>query len=366
MLAGVSAGQDLTVQGLMHEALVLKSEDLVLEQRYDGGFHLFIRKKPGIGSVLVTETTRDPELRSDNYAYRAAEWNDTNGDEIRIIDGAPIPASSRLYSLISSTPVSHPALGEAFHIFVPWILQYGYDYTRHGEIYVANGTYLNLRTFNMPYGDYRGAFRDNPFILQVTQRAYEGPPGFYIKETEETFREIAGNNNGMVLYSSGPHDIVDKIKTVIEKEKGKSIDIVICLDTTASMKNDIDAIRSSLIPMLNDLTGSYPEWRVGIVLYKDYYDEYLTRILPFTNNMSVIQNAINSIIVRGGGDLPEAVYEALYDGITRFPWEADSRQIILIGDAPPHPRQRGRVSKEMVYTSAAELNIKVSTVILPQ
>ena len=51
--------------------LSIDREDLKIELRADGGFHLFIRKKPDISSVLLTETTRDPAMRSDNYAYRA-------------------------------------------------------------------------------------------------------------------------------------------------------------------------------------------------------------------------------------------------------------------------------------------------------
>ena len=135
--------------GSAPEALNVGSEDLRIEQRTDGGFHLYIRKKPGIGSVLLTETTRDPSLRSANYAYRAPEWNPVNGDEIRILDGQPILKSSQIWSLIDSTPEFHHELGQAFHIFIPYILHYGYEHSRHGEVYVTAGTYLNIRSFSL-------------------------------------------------------------------------------------------------------------------------------------------------------------------------------------------------------------------------
>jgi hypothetical protein len=351
-------------QDMSNQPLFIDMEDLRIEQRYDGGFHLFIRKKPGIGSVLITETTRDPTLQSDNYAYRASEWNPINGDEIRIINGLPIPRESNLFSLISSQTESHSVLGEAFHIFIPWILQYGYEDTRHGEIYVANGTYLNLRAFNLPYGDYRGPFRDNPFIIEVVQRPYEGPPGNYSNEAVSSFAEIA--QGGSFIYSSGPADLVDKIKPVLEAEMGKSVDIVVCLDTTESMKDDIDAIRRMLTPMLQDMVSNFTDWRIGMVLYKAYYDEYLNRVIPFTQDFALFQRIINGIQARGGGDIPEAVYEALYEGAMQFPWEAESRIMILIGDAPPHPRQRGRISQAMVEDAVKEKNIKVSAILLPQ
>ena len=346
--------------------LALYAGDVFLEQRYDGGFHLFVKAKPGIGSVLITETTRDPELQSDNYAYRAAEWNPVNGDEIRIIDGRPLPKENNLFSLISSTAENHPVLGEVFHIFIPWILHYGYENTRHGEIYVASGTYLNLRTFSLPYGDYRGQFRDNPFFLQIVQKPYEGPPGNYMKETVETFTEIARDGGGLLVYSNGSGDLTEKIQSILEKEKGKSVDIVLCLDTTESMMDDIDGIRRTIVPMLREITKYYTDYRLGMVLYKDYFDEYLNRVIPFTKDFTVFQRNIDAIRVRGGADVPEAVYEALYESAVRFDWEAESRLVILAGDAPPHPRPRGRISKPMVDRAMEERNIKVSAIIVSQ
>jgi hypothetical protein len=347
--------------------LSLGVEDLRIEQRVDGGFHLYIRKKPGISSVLLTESTRDPELRADNYAYRAAEWNAVNGDEIRLLNGVPISRENNIRSLVDSTPEAYPPLGEAFHIYIPWILYYGYDNTRHGEIYVTNGTYLNIRAFSLPYGDYRDSFRDNPFVLRVTQKPLEGPPeGNYMKETEEAFRDIANQGGGYLVRSSGPSDLVDRIKAILEEEKGKSVDIVLCLDTTASMKDDIDAVRRMLIPMLEEIITEFTGFRIGMVLYKDYFEEYLNKILPFTSDFAVFQKNLNSIQVRGGRDIPEAVYEALYEGAAKFPWEQESRVMILIGDAPPHLRQRGRISKDMVDKAVEERGITVSAIILPQ
>jgi hypothetical protein len=354
----------LAAQNAQLRELGVTTEDIRIEQRADGGFHLYIRKKPGIGSVLLTESTRDPALRENNYAYRAPEWNAVNGDEIRVLDGQPIPKSDRIWSLIDSTPENHFELGEAFHIYIPYILHYGYDYTRHGEVYIVDGTYLNIRAFSLPYADYRGAFRDNPFVVRVSQQPLPGPAeGNYMKETVEAFSEIA--KDGELAYSTGPADLVDKIREVLLPEEGKSLDLVLCLDTTGSMKDDIDAIRKALVPMLRSRLAGFSSFRIGMVLYKDYFDEYLTRKIAFTADFSRFQTTLNGIQPRGGRDIPEAVYEALYTG-TGFPWEAESRLMILIGDAPPHLRQQGNVSKEMVENAAKEKGIKVHAIILPQ
>ena len=351
---------------LFAQDLSVSSEDLLLEMRADGGFHLFIRKKPDISSVLLTETTRDPAMLADNYAYRAGEWNPINGDEIRLLDGVPIPRESRIYSLISSTVVNHPVLGPAFHIYIPYILYYGYEWSRHGEVYLVDGTYINIRAFSLPYADYRGAFRDNPFILEARQEAPPGPPaGIYMQETLEAFTEIARAGSGELIFSKGPDDVVDLIQAVLEMEKGNTLDIVICLDTTASMRKYIDAVRASLIPMLQEMLSGFPSFRIGMILFKDYYDEYLTRVVPFTSDFSRFQRDLNAIQVRGGGDIPEAVYEALYDGATKFTWEAESKVMLLVGDAPPHPRPRGRITKAMADKEVEDRGIKVHAMIMP-
>jgi hypothetical protein len=350
-------GQDLSIG----------SEDLRIEQRVDGGFHLFIRKKPNIASVLLTESTRDPALREDNFAYRAPEWNPINGDELRVLDGRPIAREQRLWSLIDSSPENHPELGQAFHIYIPYILNFGSENTRHGEVYVVNGTYFNIRSFSLPYADYRGPFRDNPYILEVTQNPLEGPPeGNYMKDTVETFSQIAADGHGELIWSTGHEDLIDKIISILDKIQGKSLDLVLCFDTTNSMRDDIDPIRKLLIPTMEQTIAPNTDFRIGMVLYKDYYEEYLTKVIPFTRDFKVFQRNLNSISVGGGRDIPEAVYEALYEGAVKFSWEGDSKLLILIGDAPPHARQRGTVSKAMVDEAVAERGIQVYTIILPQ
>ena len=105
--------------------LVILPGDVRIEQRADGGFHLYIRKKPGLASVLLTESTRDPAMREDNFAYRSVEWNAVNGDELRLLDGAPIPREQGIYSLSAATAGYHAELGEAFHIYIPYLIYYG-------------------------------------------------------------------------------------------------------------------------------------------------------------------------------------------------------------------------------------------------
>ncbi|MDR3343379.1 MAG: VWA domain-containing protein, partial [Treponema sp.] len=214
--------------------------------------------------------------------------------------------------------------------------------------------------------DYRRDFRDNPFILQVTQKIPEVPPEGILPDAMDTFKNIATMGHGNLVYSTAS-DLVDKIRAILEKERGNALDLVLCLDTTGSMKNKIDAVKRMLIPMLEGVISEFPSFRIGMMLYKDYGQEYLNKAIPFTRDFKAFQRTLRAVGVGGGGsEIPEAVYEALYAGAVQFPWEAESRLMILIGDAPPHPEQRGEISKEMVDQAVAERGIKVYAILLPQ
>jgi hypothetical protein len=355
---------------LFSQDLAIGPEDLRLEQQSGEGIHLYIRKKAGIASVLLTESTQDPSRQADNYAYRARDWNAVNGDEIRIINGAPIPREDRFYSIIDSTPENHPQLGPAFHLYLPYTMIYGSADTRSGEVRISDGVYMNIRSFALPYGDYRGSFRDNPYRLQAAQADRTAPPlevpEGYLRDTVEAFSAISSSGQGELIYSTGPEDLVEKIRKILEGERGRTVDMVLCLDTTSSMKNDIDAVREQLIPMLGEIISNFRSFRAGMVLYKDYFDSYLNQVIPFTGDFTEFQDKLNNIQVNGGRDIPEAVYEALYAAAVEFPWQASSRLVILIGDAPPHSRPRGEITREMVDTEVKNRGLKVSAIILPQ
>jgi hypothetical protein len=353
----------LAIESGYGQDLAIGPGDLRIERDPNDGFHLFIRKKPGIGSVLLTESTRDPARAEDNYAYRAAEWNAINGNEIRVLDGIILPPGARMWSIIDSTPESDPHFGQAFRLYVPGALSYGFVDSRHGEVRVTDGTYLNIRSFEQPYGDYRGRFSDNPFVVRIARPPAETG---YRADTVAAFEKLV-RGRGELVYSAGPSDLVDKIAGILEKERGNALDLVICLDTTGSMKDDIDSIRQLLIPRLEELIPDFDGFRIGMVLYKDYDETYLTQVVPFTDNFEKFRTTLNAIRVGGGRDIPEAVHEALYDGAVEFPWDAThSKMIILIGDAPPHAHPRGKISEAVVIQAVEDQGLKLNAIILPQ
>lgn len=344
--------------------LSVGTEDLRIEQSLEGGYILSIRNKPDIASVLITESTEDPDREVASYAYRNPDYHPMNGEERRMLDGEFL-GDGRHY-LIDSTPEEDEAFGSAFKVFVPYIVTYGYPWARSGEVQILDGAYLNVRTFTEQYASYAGAFEDNPFVLSVEQAPEEGPPeGNYMSDTVENYEEIARESEGTTTYSEGEDDIPRRIAALVRETEGDTLDLVLVLDTTESMRNDLPFLRRDLVPLLREEIGRFERLRIGMVYYRDYMEEYLTQNVGFQPDLAAVQTAVDRIRVAGGRDIPEAVHEALYVALDGFPWESAARMVILVGDAPPHPRPRGGVTREMVYGMAREKGVEVNTIILP-
>jgi hypothetical protein len=346
-------------------ALRIDPADVRIDQTIEGGYYLHVRNREGLGSILLTESTERPDHQAATYAYRNPEYHRENGDERRVLDGEFLDADG-VYSLVDSTPVEDEEFGEAFRIFIPYVVVYGYEWTRSGELQVLDGTYLSIRAFEKPYADYSGGYQDNPFILRVTQRPTVTERPEYMSEAVDRLREIAEDNGGDAVEGDTDEDVVATIERIIARASGRSVDLVLALDTTQSMEDNVPYLKANLVPMLGRYVEGSDALRVGLVYYRDYLEEYLTRRIDFQNDLAFVQRAVDTIRVAGGRDIPEAVYEALYTAVTRYTWTADERHVVLVGDAPPHPHPRGSVTRELVQSEAERRGVTIHTIILPQ
>lgn len=371
----------------------------------NGGYHLYVKKLPNVNSILLTETTKDPEGKSDSYAYRAQEYNSINGDEIRYLDGKKLESEGAKYSLVDSTPENTSFFGPAFHIYIPETIVYGYEWSRNGQITIGKGTFINIRSFEKPYADYTGDYMDSPFMfdLKVTKRVVKKPAPKPVPKVQpkpdpepinepepvdepetvltddynpvasEKFKEFSDD----IIYSKGPETIIEDIRGLLADIEDKdNLDLVFAIDATGSMKNDLDKLKTDMYPLLTELFGNTPGARVGLLFYRDYGDTFKymdlpVKVFPFTSNFTSFSKNLNSIRIYGkeGGDIPEAVYEAMYASCEFYSWRNTAqKKIILIGDAEPHPTPRGigRYSKDYVMGIAESRKIKIHSILLPK
>lgn len=364
------------------------------------GYHLYVKKVEGLESVLLTETTKDPEGKADNYAYRAFDFNETNGNEKRILDGNELKSEYSKFSLIDSSSEPDKIFGEAFHIFIPQTLRYGYPWSRNGTVEIKRGTFINIRAFSTKYADYSGEFYENPYMFDFAQEESKKTDNSkspaikenadFIKTNSEQEKEISiltddynpiasakfEELSEVLIYSKGPKTIINDIMTALyEISPKEDADVVFAVDTTGSMKDDIEMLRKEWIPHLAEGIKKFRHIRLGLLLYRDYGSNYNYKGIPvkffnFTEDVAAFTKNLNAFTIHGneGGDIPEAVYEGLYGALEFYKWNSDAvKKIILIGDAEPHPvpRGSGKYTKELISKTVSEKGISINAIITP-
>ena len=350
----------------LQSALTLGPADVTIEAG-DDGYHLFIRQKDGAASVLLSEAFELPNHKLATYAFRPVGPNPINDKEKRLLDGKPLTQSF----LVSSTPVDHPPLGKAFHIVIPHIVEYGYpNYpnSRYGKVDVKKALdnpktpfWFSARVFSKPFADYTGTYHDNAFDLKAfTIQVYHPTQDHYESGLVDGFSRL-----GNAYRATSIDDALDHIRKLLDRPF-ESLDLVVITDATKSMGENLAALRVKLVGALKDGVKQAKAFRIGMVLYRDYMEEYLTKAIPFTSDPDQLQRDLDLASADGGGDTPEAVVEGLWAGLNNFNWLGKERIIILMGDAPQHPTPRGNITEAAMKQLAKDKSINLELIMLPQ
>lgn len=118
------------------------------------------------------------------------------------------------------------------------------------------------------------------------------------------------------------------------------IEVLFVLDSTGSMSSAIHEAKERILAIAESVASGEPrpDVRFGIVTYRDRGDAYVTKRWALTRDWAATKAALAEIVADGGGDTPEAVIQALHEGIRETKWTLDAdvmKVVYLIGDAPP-------------------------------
>ncbi|MBP7478382.1 MAG: T9SS type A sorting domain-containing protein [Chitinophagales bacterium] len=158
------------------------------------------------------------------------------------------------------------------------------------------------------------------------------------------------NPSSIAIHYNKQNYTIEKIKPIREGINSLQIktpcaysnnmDIAFVVDATGSMGDEIQYLKEEMQDVIQkvQIQDQSLSIRTSSVFYKDFGDDYLTKISPFTTNISLTSDFIKEQSAGGGGDFPEAVDEALAVGIRDLNWSENARAriIFLVLDAPPH------------------------------
>jgi hypothetical protein len=139
----------------------------------------------------------------------------------------------------------------------------------------------------------------------------------------------------------------------------RKFDLMLVVDTTGSMGDEMAYLKSELRAILADLARTHPglDMRVGLIAYRDLGDDYVTRTFPFTPDLDRLQASLRAQYADGGGDMPEAMEQALTRAVA-LDWRPDAvKSLLLVADAPPHDENIGKAWRAAEAARAKRIQI---------
>lgn len=365
--------------------IVPESEGQIVK---DGnGFHLYVRKRGDIKSVLLTapkDTSLEVREKVDNfYAYKGEKISKNEEDEKKYFENEMfisniVEDKKSIFYLVSSTVEKNKTLGDCFHIYIPSNVTYGFLFKTRFKRTLEKGDKINIRTFSEKYANPESFSLDFETELEKTNKR-----DFLNNKTEKSFYDISVDGNGEFYKVSNKQSLneslVDSVQNSINfskknettelDESNQKVEIVFVIDSTKSMKDDFIELRKNWIPQLKKQLENSKNVKIGLLLYKDYYDSFNFNGLPvkkfgFAKSIEQFESWIKNAQVMGGEDEPEAVYEAIYAALQYFEWSSDTKKkIILVGDAEPH-KETKKISKDDVISLAQEKNVVLDCILI--
>lgn len=149
--------------------------------------------------------------------------------------------------------------------------------------------------------------------------------------------------------------------------KPVAVEVVFCVDTTGSMTGLIDAAKSKIWAICNQMLNGrpMPMLKVGLVAFRDKGDEYVTKVYDLRDDLDEVYADVQTFVATGGGDTPEAVNQALDDAVNKISWSRDRNTIkilYLVGDAPPHMDYTDDVKYPTTCALAAKRGILINAI----
>ena len=198
---------------------------------------------------------------------------------------------------------------------------------------------------------------------------------------------------GKSVLLAAPQKIIDPMDRKWTKDLElpkfslKTFEVNFVLDSTGSMSRTMTWIKGDIARMMRALALVSTRPKMGVTLYRDFVSgmrtedylvtvstdprsrvygggNYVVKLAPMMSEADRLAKAIKTAYASGGGDTPEAVYEAIWAAINKNTWaRSGAKLIVLVGDAPPHAKTMDKL-KTLVTQSRAKgfgfLCVKVS------
>lgn len=193
---------------------------------------------------------------------------------------------------------------------------------------------------------------------------------YYNLRGEDRVPYMVGVSKGEAFEEVTLEDGQTEVAVSLSAEEAEiSLDMMIMLDTTGSMGDELEYIKAELKDMINRIStaAKVTDIRLSVNFYRDHGDDYTVRYYEFTENIDTCIEYLAKEYANGGGDYPEAVDEALINGVTEHAWREDAVKVMfMVLDAPAHEEsERQGVNNNLrnAVVSAASKGVRIVPVV---
>ncbi len=131
---------------------------------------------------------------------------------------------------------------------------------------------------------------------------------------------------------------------------GDKVDIVFVFDDTGSMSDEIDGAKEGVQFLTEKIDSQEIDTRYSLVTFKNEVDIKT----EFTRDTDQLKTLINNLYASGGGDIPEANFDAI-EAALNLEFRSDAQRIIVdITDAPSHYKGDGSGISSYTFSDVAE------------
>lgn len=146
-----------------------------------------------------------------------------------------------------------------------------------------------------------------------------------------------------------------------------ALDLFFLLDATGSMGEELRRLTATVDQVVERIAAldAQPDVRIGMTVYRDEGDAFVTRTFDFTDDVAAFRDALAEVDAAGGGDHPEALDEALAAGLAEPAWREPSATVQLafvVADAPPQVGRDVPTPYDVALLDVAERGIRLHTV----
>jgi len=315
-------------------------------------------KAPESEPVLAPSTVAPAPKMADSKAkdgVRASSTDTKSGAEEMFTEGAdsslaaggtaPAPSPPRSAPSQSGLKAGYSDDNDQFNYFVKFLDQY--KTVAHYELAIDERIAVKVvDSVGRPVANGEVGVRVGGKVITKGKTYPDGI--FYLYPLELGAPQAKGYSlvakSGVISASveiarSGPRTVTVALAAPRVVPSPLPVDVLFILDTTGSMGEEIERLRSTIEIISANITALKPKpsLRFGMVLYRDQGDEYDTKVVPFTSDLGKFQKALDEVGADGGGDEPEDLQAALHDAVAKMKWNADGIRLgFIVTDASPH------------------------------